>query len=401
MYDDQTYDVILKRMLDRVSDKFDKRPSSVIYDTHSATAIELQILYIELQEILKNSYGDTASREFLTLLARDRGLEPNKATKAILKGRFTPSNVDVTGRRFNIGEINYVVLQHIGDGEYKVQCETAGIIGNKYLDTMIPMEYIQGLQTAELIEVLIPGEDEEDTESFRKRYFASFNAQAFGGNHADYIAKVKSIDGVGSVKVERVWNSDMRPVDMIPNNTVDNWYNSYINTLENKEIKNWLTSVYTAASKKKLTVGGTVHIIITDSNDYSVASKELINSVQEIIDPEQNAGEGYGLAPIGHVVYIESAKPINIQVSTKIVFDNNYSWQNTHQQIEKVVDAYLLELRKTWSDVSQTIIRIAQIEGRILGVTGVIDISNTMLNGKNENIALDKYEIPILRGVTV
>lgn len=400
MYDDQTYDVILKRMLDRVSDKFDKRPSSVIYDTHSATAIELQILYIELQYLIKNSYGDTASREFLTLLARDRGLEPNKATKAILKGRFTPSNIDVTGRRFNIGEINYVVLENIDDGEYKVQCETAGIIGNQYLDTLIPMEYIQGLQTAELIEVLIPGEDEEDTESFRKRYFDSFNAQAFGGNQTDYIAKVKNIDGVGSVKVERVWNSDVRPVDMIPNNTVDNWYNSYINTLENKEVKNWLTSVYTAASKKKLTVGGTVHIIITDSDDYSVASKELINSVQEIIDPEQNAGEGYGLAPIGHVVYVESAKPINIQVSTKIVFDNNYSWQNTHQQIEKVVDAYLLELRKTWSDVSQTIIRIAQIEGRILGVTGVIDISNTMLNGKNENITLDKYEIPILGGVT-
>lgn len=400
MYENITYEDILQRMLDRVPDGMDKREGSIIYDALAPAAVELQILYIELQEILKNSYGDTAKRKFLTLLARDRGLEPNKATKAILKGRFTPSNIDVTGRRFNIGEINYVVLENIGDGEYKVQCEMAGIIGNQYLDILIPMEYIQGLQTAELIEVLIPGKNEEDTESFRKRYFDSFNAQAFGGNQADYIAKVKNIDGVGSVKVERVWNSDVRPVDMIPNNTVDNWYNSYINTLENREVKNWLTSVYTAASKKKLTVGGTVHIIITDSDDYSVASKELINSVQEIIDPEQNAGEGYGVAPIGHVVYVESAKPINIQVSTKIVFDNNYSWQNTHQQIEKVVDAYLLELRKTWSNVSQTIIRIAQIEGRILGVTGVIDISNTMLNGKNENITLDKYEIPILGGIT-
>ena len=80
MYEDQSYDIILKRMLDRVSDKLDKRPSSVIYDTHSATAVELQILYIELQYLIKNSYGDTASREFLILLAKDRGHEPQKAS---------------------------------------------------------------------------------------------------------------------------------------------------------------------------------------------------------------------------------------------------------------------------------------------------------------------------------
>ena len=31
MYEDQTYEVILERMLNRVSDKLDKRPSSLIY----------------------------------------------------------------------------------------------------------------------------------------------------------------------------------------------------------------------------------------------------------------------------------------------------------------------------------------------------------------------------------
>ncbi len=38
MYEKETYDVILDRMLGRVSDKLDKRPSSLIYDTHSSTA---------------------------------------------------------------------------------------------------------------------------------------------------------------------------------------------------------------------------------------------------------------------------------------------------------------------------------------------------------------------------
>ena len=48
MYEDTTYEVILQRMLSRVPDKFDKREGSVIWDTHSPTAIEFQILYMEL-----------------------------------------------------------------------------------------------------------------------------------------------------------------------------------------------------------------------------------------------------------------------------------------------------------------------------------------------------------------
>ena len=42
MYESTTYDVILDRMLARVPDTLDKREGSVIWDTHSPTAIELQ-----------------------------------------------------------------------------------------------------------------------------------------------------------------------------------------------------------------------------------------------------------------------------------------------------------------------------------------------------------------------
>ena len=83
MYEDQTYEVILERMLARVDDKFDKREGAVIFDTHSPTAIEFQILYIELDTILREAYGDTASREFLILRCKERGITPDPATNAI------------------------------------------------------------------------------------------------------------------------------------------------------------------------------------------------------------------------------------------------------------------------------------------------------------------------------
>lgn len=399
MYEEQTYDVILKRMLDRVSNKLDKRESSPIWDTHSSTAIELQILYIELETLITNSYGDTAAREFLILLARDRGLLPEPATNAVLKGVFTPTTIDVTGQRFNIGDVNYVVTEQIAPGEYKVQCESEGSVGNQYLGQMIPIEYIAGLQTANLTEILIPGDEEEDTEVFRQRYFDSFKEQSFGGNRASYYEAVKKMDGVGDLKITRVWNSGIHPADMIPSAKVKTWYENIIGTLD-AEVATWLSAVYTAAEEKKLTVGGTVLITIIDSDDFGEASSTLIDKVQQELDPELTTGEGYGLAPIGHVVTVKSAETVRIYVTSSVVFDEGYSWSNLKSTIQDAVDSYLLELRQGWAKHTTTIVRVSQIESKILAVQGVADIIGTKINGMESNLILSQYQIPLLGGVS-
>ena len=86
MYENVTYEMIRDRMLSRIPDKFDKREGSVIWDTHSPTAIELRILYIELDAILREAYGDTASRKFLIFRCKEQGITPYPATNAVLKG---------------------------------------------------------------------------------------------------------------------------------------------------------------------------------------------------------------------------------------------------------------------------------------------------------------------------
>lgn len=399
MYENQTYEVILKRMLDRVSDNRDKRESSLIWDTHSSTAIEFQIMYIELETLIANSYGDTAARDFLILLCKDRGIIPEVATNAILKGEFTPTTIDVTGQRFNIGDMNYVATEMITPGIYQVMCENAGAIGNQYLGQMIPMEYIEGLQTATLTEILIYGEDEEETEVLRQRYFDSFDNQSFGGNKAAYLEIVRKINGVGDLKVTRVWNGNIRPVDMIPNEAVQTWYNSNISTLDS-EIAAWLSKVYMASLEKKLTVGGTVLVTIVNAGDYKEASQTLIDVVQEKLDPIQTTGEGDGLAPIGHIVNVKSAEPVSITVNTIITFEEGYSWLNLQSRIEDAIESYLLELRKAWSGSTYIVVRISQIESRILSVKGIADIENTSLNGNTSNLILGTYEIPVFGGVS-
>lgn len=398
MYENITYEMLLERMLSRVPDKFDKREGSVIWDTHSPTAIELQILYLELDVILREVYGDTASREFLILRCRERGIAPYEATKAVLKGVFTPAGIDMTGRRLNIGDVNYIVRERIADGEYQVECETAGKIGNQFFGAMVPIEYIQGLQTAELTEVLIPGEDEEETEDLRKRYFKSFDEKAFGGNVADYLEKTNAIPGVGKTKVTRVWNADISPSDMIPQKSVEEWYHSVKETLS-EEVGSWLGSVFCAAKEKKLTTGGTVLLTIIDS-EFGPASDALVQTVQDTMDPDINAGDGYGLAPIGHVVKVESAKVKQVAIKSTITFEPGYGWDNLQSSIEDAVSDYFLGLRKEWPDTSYLVVRVSQVDNRILGVPGVIDVQDTFLNGATGNLVLDEYEIPMFGGVS-
>lgn len=398
MFENNTYAIILERMLSRVSNKFDKREGSVIFDTHSPTALEFQFLYIELERIIQEAYGDTASRDFLILRCKERGITPYPSTNAILKGKFTPADIDLTGKRFNIDELNYTVIEKIADGEYLVQCEEKGIIGNQFLGSMIPIDYIARLETAELTEVLIPGEDEEDTEDLRQRYFDSFKEGAFGGNVRDYLEKTNAIPGVGKTKVTRVWNSDIRPAEMIPSESVKTWYENVIQTLSGDSAA-WLTAVFTAGTEKKLTTGGTVLLTILNS-DFEPASETLIQTVQETIDPEVNAGEGYGLAPIGHVVTVKSVESISISVKTSLAFNSGYGWNNLQNSINEAISAYLLELRKEWADVPYITVRVSQIETRILSIKGIVDITDTQINGSEDNLTLNKFQIPVFGGAS-
>ena len=190
----------------------------------------------------------------------------------------------------------------------------------------------------------------------------------------------------------------LRPEEMIPSDAVRAWYAGIIGTLP-QETAAWLSAVYAAACEKKLTVGGTVLVTIVNSNDFGEASGVLLDRVQTILDPEQNAGEGYGLAPIGHVVNVKSARAVAIEVKTTLAFDEGYSWNSLNSIVQNTVEAYLFELRKQWADSSYTVVRVSQIEARLLGVKGIMDISNTELNGSAANVILGPYEIPVAGGV--
>ena len=352
MYENITYEDILQRMLGRIPATIDKREGSIIYDALAPAAVELQLMYIEFDIILSETFGDTASREYLIRRAAERGVFPYAATKAVLKAVATPASVNVpVGSRFSLNELNYVVTEKIGDGEYNVQCESTGVVGNSYFGNLIPINYIQGLERIEITELLIPGEDDEATEDIRARYFATFDIKSYGGNKNDYIQKTNALAGVGSTKVTPIWNG-----------------------------------------------GGTVLLTILNS-EYNQASSALIQVVQNEIDPTKD-GTGVGIAPIGHVVTVQTVDNVEINVSTVITFQEGYSFSGQKTAVEEAIEGYLLEIRKEWANEDASVVRISQIETRILNLPGVVDISGTKINGVASNLVLGAYEVPVLGGVT-
>lgn len=402
MFEHITYEELIKRMIERAltyNKNLDSREGSLLFLAEAPAAVELQNLYIALDTILRETFADTASREYLILRAMERGLSPFPATPAILEMTITPADLPLPmGERFSIGELNYYVSKYKGEGVYEITCETAGEAGNEYGRTVIPIEYVEGLETCTVTARLIPGEDEEDTEDFRKRYFDSLNLQPFGGNRADYLQKVNAIPGVGGVKVYRAWNSNIAPSELIPPEEAGEWLGSLPNVPPN--IDTWLNVVYHAGKNSLLTVGGTVKLVIIDST-FSPPSDTLVEKVQTAIDPMQNAGEGVGLAPIGHVVKVFPVTGETVDLAFSLYYQRGWGWEDVKPYAEEAVNAYFLELAQGWADQDEAlIIRVSQLESRLLAVPGILDVAHTKINGEASNFLLPLDTIPILGTMT-
>lgn len=359
MYDteDYEYEAILQRMLDYVPDDVDKRPGSIIYDALAPAAAEMAQMYIDMSAGDDMYYADTASGEYLSRRTAEFGVNREPATFAVRQATFQDNarnGLDVPiGSRFFIEDINYVVTEEISQGVFKVRSETPGSIGNAPFGAMLPVDYINNLATAILGDVLVPGEDEETDEQLRDRYLTEINEQPFGGNVADYRQKIRALDGVASVKITPVWQG-----------------------------------------------GGTVKATIMATN-YTPPSATLVTQIQEIVDPIPFAGKGLGLAPIGHTVTVTGVSWLTINIASTLTLSPETTIGQVQQDIEDAIDAYFLALRKTWETDAPLIIRVAQIEARILTVSGVVDVMGTQLNGSTDNLSLTGDQVPQKGTVTL
>jgi uncharacterized phage protein gp47/JayE len=332
-------------MLDRVRTNYpevDTREGSLIYTAVAPCALELAIMYTELDRVLEESFAETASLEYLEKRANERGLTQNLATYAVMQGEF-----DVTvpiGTRFSLGGYTYVVID---SEEARLQCEAPGSEPNTVLGELTPIDTVSGLTRAVITACLTPGEDDEDVEVFRSRYFESMGTYSYGFNIQQYKEVVNAMDGVAASKIIPAWNG-----------------------------------------------GGTVKVIVLDST-YRTPSSSLVESVQNELDPIEDQGEGMGLAPIGHTVTVVGAGETPIDITCTIEYLDTYDWDIIKEDIYHAIDEYFKELAGDWEDSETIVVRISQITTALMDVIGVQDVYSVQINGASQNISISSDNIPI------
>lgn len=347
VYEHMTYEVILNRMMNRVTKQYpnlDNREGSIIFNALAAAAIEAAIIYTEMDNTRNESFVATASREYILQGCKDMGMDISvfDASAGVHKGAF---NVEVPiGSRWNLELYNYVVTEYIGVEEnvytYKLVCETAGTSPNNQIGSLTPITDIpDGLTNSEIIECLIEGENEVSDEDIRTAYYDFVNSVATDGNVSQYKRWCDEYDGIGNSKIIPLWNGD---------NTVK------------------------------------VSILSTSNR---AASTELVEEFQEYLDPGVT-GMGDGKAPIGAFVTVSTATEIPIDLSAKVTMKAGYTDKTP---IDKAIAEYFAQIA-----YEKSVVAYMNVGAVILSVEGVDTVGTLRLNGGTTNINLSSEQIPVL-----
>lgn len=367
-----TYQEILQQLLARVPDTYDKRDTSPIQTAAGMAAYGFEQYYINLAEAERQGLIQTATGEQLDMLSIIAGTTRYQASPAVRLGIF---NIAVPiGSRFSTinGEdsIDFQVTA-VTSGEdedsyyYQLTAETAGTIGNEYTGAILPITAIPGLTSAQITDILVPGDDTETDEAYRERVYEALNDRPFGGNIAAYRQEILAIDGVGAVQVYPTWNG-----------------------------------------------GGTVKCVILGADTFLPASPTLIENVQNAIDPPPNQGLGLGMAPIGAQVTIATATEVQIDITATLLLASGYDIEQVRQAVQQQLENYLLSIRQEWdTNISATGVEyaanvyVARITAAIVGATGVVNVNALTINGENQDIELTEtgtvQQIPVLGTVTL
>lgn len=380
---DKTFAKILADMLLNVNADLNKREGSLIRTSLAAAAWAIEGLYLDLQYIQKQSYGMTATTEYLDYIAAEAGIERKQPVAAIKYARFniappiscqfSVKGVENSPYYVLIGNVAYSEDPSYPDAPYigELECETPGEIGNVYSGDLSCVNFVSGLTTAFFVGTKTPGVDIETDASLRKRYLAAIGKVEFAGNITAYRNFMLSQDGVGAVQVYPVWNG-----------------------------------------------AGTVLLSVVDDK-FLPLSNSQIAVLQEIVCPPESGGNapsanGYGMAPIGAVVTVTTPQSEYIYTTANISIKPTSS--RTKEEIEEeaatLILAYIHEQCESWGEMASwtqasysITIYINKIAGIINGIDGVEVATNVRLNGGPTDIILQQsaqqQKIPVFGGVSL
>jgi uncharacterized phage protein gp47/JayE len=369
LYSDRTFENLQSEMLNDTSTDVDQQEGSLVATSIAKQALRLEEAYGALDYVNDNMLVDTQDRDHLIATGEECGLPIKEGTKAVL---LAVINCEVeVGTEFTAmdTEYNYEIEEYIGrkdvevtddDGnvtteswyEYHIEADEEGVEPGTYTGQIEPIEYVEGFDEGRIESLVTAGTDEEDTEEYRLRRLAWFDTKPCAGNRAYYKNTIKALGTVGGLKIERRKAGET-----------------------------------------------SVPIYIQDAS-YGVPTTDLCNQIKASVDPKEYEGEGYGLAPIGHVVTINPVTAVTVNVSFTMTLKTGITYTDIKTQVEDACKSYITTLCKDWENQDYLIVRLSGFETALLKLDNVVDVENVKINDTASNLTLTTYQIPTLGTVT-
>ena len=367
MFENKTYAAIMEENLAAAPEGIDLRQGSLFFDAVSAVSMKIAELYTDLDLVFTLTQVDTTSGEYLDIKASEYGLTHHAATNAKYNVSFTGTTPDVGERFFTNGE--YFVLGITSGNVLYLEAETAGTALNDIVSgtQAIPVNNIEGLETATFGAILEYGTGTEDDDSLRRRVREKIGGPAENGNKQHYKTWCEKFDGVGKARIQPLWNG--------PN-----------------------------------TVKGTLI-----NPDGLPCSSELVSAVQEYIDPATNGytatvdgvtytvgdGLGEGVANLGAHFTACSVTAVNINVAFTAELAAGSTVEDATEEMQTAMEAYLKNMVLNTEEAEDVVVRISNVGALITALDAVLDYSDLTLNGSTDNITPGINSVPVLGTITI
>lgn len=348
MFETETFEVILARMLAKFPDTLDKRQGSVIYDLLAPKAAELAQAYAQMDNVLNLGFASTTTGELLERRVAEQGITRKPAVQAegnvVLTGPVDTVVPQGTRLATDESELYFTTQSDVtltnGTATVLAVAEVGGTSGNVGIGliTMVIGDLV-GIVSVTNAEPFSGGLDAETDEELYERYMEKVQSPVTSGNKYQYIMWAKSVPGISDAKVYPLWDGP-----------------------------------------------GTVKVVVINS-EKRTPSDSALEDVATYIDEQK---------PLLAEVTVEGVVEVPINVSVTLTLRAGTNLETARLSIMLQIATYLKSIAFDYD-----IVRYTSVGNAILDGEGVIDYANLTINGTSGNIILGATEVPVIGSVNV
>lgn len=348
LFENQTPESIRSRVLSRMETELQTREGSYSYDMASPLCFELWRMMMTLGELISAFYVDETSGKYLDAHAQLLGMTRRQGTKATAEISFTGTDgtaIPAGTAFYTAAGLEYLLLEEVviaeGTGAGTVEAAAVGDAYNTDEGEICQIRSnISGLSTY-VGGAASGGSDAESDAALYERIVYRRTYPSTSGNESHYIEWALSCDGVGAVKVTKLWNGP-----------------------------------------------GTVRVLIV-GYDYGPVDSELVTACAEHIET---------LRPVGAEVTVVSAAAEEISVTAELVIDSTTTAAAVTAAFRSALSEYLGDVVSDYfssREVQAYPVYYNRIAALLMGISGVTDYSGLLVCGGTENIQISGTSVPV------